>query len=97
MDQGGGDRRVVFVEGVGLDEEIEDGGDYGDGGCVCGDVDSGEVWVAEDDGDAEVADVPVFKGSGYFGVFSEGLAAIIKMSVVFKGSTLSVILFLVVA
>lgn len=66
---------VLGVEGFGLDEKVEDCGEDGDGGCVCGDLHAWEERVVEDEGDLEVADVWVLVGSGDGGVFLEGLAA----------------------
>lgn len=69
------DVRVLGVEGFGLDEEVEDCGEDGDGGSVCGDLHAWEEGVVEDEGDLEVADVWVLVGPGDGGVFLEGLAA----------------------
>lgn len=38
MEEVGGDVGVLGVDGFGLDEEVKDCGEDGDGGCVCGDL-----------------------------------------------------------
>lgn len=63
VDEVGSDICVLGVEGFGLDEEVENCGEDGDGGCVCGDLHAGEERVVEDEGDLEVADVWVLVGS----------------------------------
>lgn len=75
VDQVQRDGRVEFVEGVGADEEVEDGREDGHGARVGGDLDTGEKRVAEYQGHAEVADVAVLVGPGDSGVFAEGLTA----------------------
>lgn len=76
--EGRGDAAVVLVQGMRLYEQIEDRGDDREGGHVGGDVDPGKSGMSEDERHAEVADVSVLEGPCDFGVFGEGLTAIVR-------------------
>ena len=67
--------RVGFIQRLGLDQEVQDRGEDGERGDVGGDVKPRKMGMAEEDRDAEIADVPVFKCAGDLGVFAERLAA----------------------
>lgn len=58
-----------------MDQEVENRGEDGERSGVGGDVEAGDLRMAEDERDAEIANMPVFEGAGGFGVFAEGLAA----------------------
>ena len=76
-EEGRGDLGVMLIQGVGLHEKIQDGGDDGEGSCVGGDVHSRHVRVVENQRHAEVANVAILiRASHVLIIFAEGLAMV---------------------
>lgn len=66
------------VQGAGVDQQVQDGGQDGYGGGIGRHLDTREKRVAENDGHAMVTDVPVLVGATQSAVLPEGLSTVWK-------------------